>query len=72
MQTIHKILSDSKGVFSYKRWIGAFGMLSLTASLILTSFKVGVNPPKEIIEAIEYITIASIFGVTAERFTKTK
>ena len=72
MQKIHIMLSDSKGVLSYKRCLGAFGMLSLTASLILTSFKVGVKPPKEIIEAIEYITIASVFGVTAERFTKSK
>jgi hypothetical protein len=72
MSTIKTIWCDAHGTLSYKRVIGTFGVLSLTTSLILTSLKVGVTPPDKIIEAIEYITIASIFGVTAERFSKTK
>jgi hypothetical protein len=68
------MLSDSKtGEISSKRVIGFLGFLFLSAAMIISLFSIATNQPSnELIDAVQYITIASLFGSTIEKFTNYK
>jgi hypothetical protein len=56
---------------SSKRVIGILGALVLFGTMIANSFSpVDVAPSKELVEAVEYITIAMFFGTAIEKFAK--
>ena len=56
---------------SSKRVIGILGALVLFGTMIANSFSpVDVAPSKELVEAVEYLTIAMFFGTAVEKFTK--
>ena len=56
---------------SSKRVIGVIGALVLFGTLLANSFsKVDIGPSKELVEAVEYITIAMFFGTAIEKFAK--
>jgi hypothetical protein len=56
---------------SSKRVIGTAGALVLFGTMIANSFSPkDVAPSKELVEAVEYITIAMFFGTAIEKFAK--
>lgn len=56
---------------SSKRVIGVVGALVLFGTMIANSFSPkDVAPSKELVEAVEYITIAMFFGTAIEKFAK--
>lgn len=67
---INKLLSDGDGVSS-KRLIGILGAVVLFGTMIANSFSaLEIAPSKELVEAVEYITIAMFFGTAIEKFAK--
>ena len=56
---------------SSKRVIGVVGAVVLFGTMIANSFSPkDVAPSKELVEAVEYITIAMFFGTAIEKFAK--
>ena len=56
---------------SSKRVIGVLGALVLFGTLVANSFsKIDIAPSKELVEAVEYITIAMFFGKAIDKFAK--
>ena len=58
---------------SSKRVIGVLGAVVLFGTLVANSFSpVDIAPSKELVEAVEYITIAMFFGTAVEKFANKK
>jgi hypothetical protein len=56
---------------SSKRVIGILGAVVLFGTLVANSFSPkDIAPSKELVEAVEYITIAMFFGTAIEKFAK--
>ncbi len=56
---------------SSKRVIGILGAIVLFGTLVANSFSPkDIAPSKELVEAVEYITIAMFFGTAIEKFAK--
>jgi hypothetical protein len=56
---------------SSKRVIGVLGALVLFSMLIANTFSPkDIAPSKELVEAVEYLTIAMFFGTAIEKFAK--
>jgi hypothetical protein len=56
---------------SSKRVIGILGALVLMGTMIANSFSPkDIAPSKELVEAVEYLTIAMFFGTAIEKFAK--
>ena len=70
MKYLREIFVGSDGLASMKRWIGAIGTLTLTGCLVASSIKVGVMPDENLVYAVEWITIASVFGTAIEKLGK--
>lgn len=69
-QWVTKLLGVGDEVSS-KRVIGVLGALVLFGTMIANSFSPkDVAPSKELVEAVEYITIAMFFGTAIEKFAK--
>ena len=65
-----KLLGNGDEVSS-KRVIGALGALVLFGTMIANSFSPkDIAPSKELVEAVEYLTIAMFFGTAIEKFAK--
>lgn len=71
-QFITSMLSDSKsGEVSSKRVIGFLGFLFLAVTMMVNSFShTEIAPSKELVTAVEFVTIAALFGTSAEKFSK--
>lgn len=70
-QWITKLLSNGGDDVSSKRFIGVLGALVLMGTMIANSFSpMEVAPSKELVEAVEYLTIAMFFGTAIEKFAK--
>jgi hypothetical protein len=69
---IMSMLSDSKtGEVSSKRVVGFLGFLFLAITMALNTFFQGnATPSKELVSAVEFVTIAALFGTSAEKFSK--
>lgn len=61
------MLSSGDGV-SHKRVLGTIGFLALVVTLVINSFY-ELNPSPELISAVEYLVISTIFGTVIEKFT---
>ena len=58
---------------SSKRVIGMLGALVLFGTMIANSFSPkDIAPSRELVEAVEYITIAMFFGTAVEKFANKK
>ena len=56
---------------SSKRVIGVLGALVLMGTMVANSFSPKeIAPSKELVEAVEYLTIAMFFGTAIEKFAK--
>ena len=66
-QFIKQMLSSSDGV-SHKRVLGTIGFLALVVTLVVNSFY-ELNPSPELVSAVEYLVISTIFGTVIEKFT---
>ena len=67
---ITKLLCTGDDVSS-KRVIGVLGALVLFTTMVINSFSPrDISPSKELVEAVEYITIAMFFGTAIEKFAK--
>ena len=67
---INKLLADGDKVSS-KRLIGVIGALVLMGTMVANSFSPQeIAPSKELVEAVEYLTIAMFFGTAIEKFAK--
>lgn len=64
MKTFIKSLLTRTGEWSIKRAVALVGFLSLILVMILEK-----NPSTEVIDAIEYIVIAALFGTSVDHFT---
>ena len=65
-----KLLGNGDEVSS-KRVVGLLGALVLFGTLIANSFSPkDIAPSKELVEAVEYLTIAMFFGTAIEKFSK--
>jgi len=58
-----KSLLTAKGEWSVKRLIGLTGFISLIVVMFLE-----LTPNSEIINAVEYIVIAALFGTSVDHF----
>jgi hypothetical protein len=61
------MLSSPGGEVSSKRVIGFMGFLVLSALTIISSYQ-AIEPNKELLECVKYITMTAIFGNTIEKF----
>ena len=62
------MLSEAEGVISPKRVIGFLGFLVLAVTMIMNSFTdISVAPSKELVEAVEFITIGALFGTSLDK-----
>ena len=62
------MLSEVEGVISSKRVIGFLGFLVLAVTMIMNSFTdISVAPSKELVEAVEFITIGALFGTSLDK-----
>jgi uncharacterized membrane protein len=56
---------------SHKRVLGTIGFLALVFAL-LTSVFYEVKPDSELVHAVEYLVISTVFGTVIEKFTNGK
>lgn len=62
------MLSEAEGVISSKRVIGLLGFLTLAITMIMNSFTdMSIAPSKELVEAVEFITIGALFGTSLDK-----
>jgi hypothetical protein len=64
---IKDMLSSSEGV-SHKRVLGTIGFLALILTMLVNSFY-ELNPSPELITAVEYLVMSTVFGSVIEKFT---
>jgi hypothetical protein len=64
------MFSSSEGV-SHKRVLGSIGFLALVLVLVVNSFY-ELNPDPEIVHAVEYLVMSTVFGSVLEKFTNAK
>lgn len=71
---LKSMLSDChSGEVSSKRVIGFVGFFALLLIMFINAlYSKSVAPSKELIDAIEYIVIASLFSTSVEKFAKSK
>jgi hypothetical protein len=68
---IGEIFKGDKGEYSSKRFVGIIGALVLFTTLVLNSFSpVDIAPSKELVEAVEWITILSLGFTSIDKFKK--
>lgn len=66
------MLSNESGRISHKRVLGTIGFVSLIATMFANSLtKLENVPSSELINAVEYLTMSTVFGSVIEKFTKT-
>ena len=64
---IKDMLSSAEGV-SHKRVLGTIGFLALILTMLVNSFY-ELNPSPELITAVEYLVMSTVFGSVIEKFT---
>jgi len=64
---IKDMFSSSEGV-SHKRVLGTIGFLALVLTMLVNSFY-ELHPSPELITAVEYLVMSTVFGSVIEKFT---
>ncbi len=69
---LRSMLLDNDGEnISTKRVIGILGFLFLAVTMFINSFSIKeIGPTIELVNAVEYITIAALFGTTLDKFVQ--
>ena len=67
-----RMLSDAKsGDVSSKRVIGFVGFMALLVMMFVNAlYSKSIAPVEYLVDAIEYIVIAAMFGTVADKFSK--
>lgn len=64
---IRQMFTGKRGEVSHKRILGTIGFLAIVAALIINSFY-ELNPSPELISAVEYLVMSTVFGTVIEKF----
>jgi len=64
------MFSGESGV-SHKRVLGSIGFLALVFTMVVNSFY-ELNPSPELVSAVEYLVMSTVFGSVLEKFTNGK
>lgn len=67
---IKEMFAGSDGV-SHKRVLGTIGFLAMVFLLVVNAFY-EVKPDPEIVHAVEYLVMSTVFGSVIEKFTNGK
>jgi len=67
---IKDMFSGESGV-SHKRVLGSIGFLALVFTMVVNSFY-ELNPSSELVAAVEYLVMSTVFGSVLEKFTNAK
>jgi hypothetical protein len=70
---IKSMLSSASGDVSSKRVIAFIGFLALAGTMVANSFThEEIKPSPELVSAVEYVTIACLFGTSLDNFAGSK
>lgn len=64
------MFSGNDGV-SHKRVLGSIGFLALVFTMVINSFY-ELNPSPELVSAVEYLVMSTVFGSVLEKFSDAK
>lgn len=67
---IRDMFSGESGV-SHKRVLGTIGFFAIVITMLINSFY-ELNPSPELISAVEYLVMSTVFGSVIEKFTNGK
>ena len=68
MKRLLEVFTGDKGEISSKRVIGVIGALILFTSLIIST-RLELNPNKELVEAVEWVTILTLGFTSVDKFS---
>ena len=64
-----QMFAGKQGDVSHKRVLGTIGFLALVSTRVANSFSnVDIAPSPELVSAVEYLVISTIFGSVVEKF----
>lgn len=67
---IKQMFAGKEGDISHKRVLGSLGFLALVGTMVANSFSsVDIAPAPELVSAVEYLTMSTIFGSVLEKFS---
>ena len=70
MKFLKEMFSGKRGEVSHKRVLGTIGFVALVATMVANSFyHKDIAPSAELVSAVEYLVIATIFGSVIEKFS---
>ncbi len=65
------MISSKEGDVSHKRVLGSIGFLALVLTMVANSFSnVDIAPSPELVSAVEYLVMSTVFGSVLEKFAK--
>lgn len=65
------MISSKDGDVSHKRVLGSIGFLALVFTMVANSFSnVDIAPSPELVSAVEYLVMSTVFGSVLEKFAK--
>ena len=68
-QFFKQMFAGKGGDVSHKRVLGTIGFLALVSTMVANSFSnVDIAPSPELVSAVEYLVISTIFGSVVEKF----
>lgn len=66
---LNNMFSNKSGEVSHKRILGTIGFIALVATMVANSFfHKDIAPSPELVSAVEYLVISTIFGTVVEKF----
>ena len=64
------MISSKEGDISHKRVLGSIGFLALVGTMVANSFSPSdIAPSPELVSAVEYLVMSTVFGSVLEKFT---
>ena len=67
---IKQMFAGKEGDISHKRVLGSIGFLALVGTMVANSFShIDIAPAPELVNAVEYLTMSTIFGSVLEKFS---
>jgi len=68
---IKEMFSSKEGEISHKRILGSIGFLALVFTMVANSFSpADIAPSPELVSAVEYLVMSTVFGSVLEKFAK--
>jgi hypothetical protein len=66
---IKQMFAGKEGDVSHKRVLGSIGFLALVGTMVANSFSpIDIAPAPELVSAVEYLVMSTIFGSVLEKF----